>query len=267
MFSTGVRHEMLEVGVISPEPMPSKGLGVGEVGYLITGVKDVRQSRVGDTVTTYNNPTKTALAGYKDPKPMVFSGLFPLDGADFPVLREALDKLQLNDAALVYEPESSAALGFGFRCGFLGLLHMEIVRERLERESKLNLISTAPNVVYNVKMEDGRDVRVTNPSEFPDGKVAAVFEPIVRSTILAPSEFIGVSWNSAKIVAAYCSAWITSPKIALKFATHFHLLKSSSTSLINSRAVHAVMHHLIMKSLAMKKAISLRSISCCKVRQ
>jgi len=191
MYSTGVRHEMLEVGVISPEPIASNGLGVGEVGYLITGVKDVRQSRVGDTVTTYNNPAKVALAGYKDPKPMVFSGLFPLDGAEYPMLREALDKLQLNDAALVFEPESSAALGFGFRCGFLGLLHMEIVRERLEREAGLTLISTAPSVVYNVTLDDGKKLIVTNPSEYPDGKIAEVYEPIVKATILAPSEFIG----------------------------------------------------------------------------
>ncbi len=191
MYSTGVRHEMLEVGVISPEPIASMGLGVGEVGYLITGVKDVRQSRVGDTVTTYNNPATVALAGYKDPKPMVFSGLFPLDGAEYPMLREALDKLQLNDAALVFEPESSAALGFGFRCGFLGLLHMEIVRERLEREAGLTLISTAPSVVYNVTFEDGKDLVVTNPSEYPDGKIFEVKEPIVKATILAPSEFIG----------------------------------------------------------------------------
>ena len=191
MYSTGVRHEMLEVGVISPEPMVSKGLGVGEVGYLITGVKDVRQSRVGDTVTTYNNPATVPLAGYKDPKPMVFSGLFPLDGAEYPMLREALDKLQLNDAALVFEPESSAALGFGFRCGFLGLLHMEIVRERLEREAGLTLISTAPSVVYNVTLDDGKKLVVTNPSEYPDGKIAEVQEPIVKATILAPSEFIG----------------------------------------------------------------------------
>ena len=191
MFSTGVRHEMLEVGVISPEPVVSKGLGVGEVGYVITGVKDVRQSRVGDTITTYHNPTKVALAGYKDPKPMVFSGLFPLDGAEYPMLREALDKLQLNDAALVYEPETSAALGFGFRCGFLGLLHMEIVRERLEREAGLSLISTAPSVVYRVVQDDGKEMIVTNPSEFPEGKIASVFEPIVRATVLAPSEFIG----------------------------------------------------------------------------
>ncbi|MFM8253935.1 MAG: translation elongation factor 4 [Actinomycetota bacterium] len=191
MFSTGVKHEMLEVGVISPEPIPSKGLGVGEVGYLITGVKDVRQSRVGDTVTTANKPTQSALAGYKDPIPMVFSGLYPLDASEYPTLREALEKLQLNDAALVFEPETSAALGFGFRCGFLGLLHMEIVRERLEREANLSLISTAPNVVYHLTLEDGREVEVTNPSEFPDGKIAEVREPIVRATILAPSEFIG----------------------------------------------------------------------------
>jgi GTP-binding protein LepA len=191
MFSTGIKHEMLEVGVISPEPMSSKGLGVGEVGYLITGVKDVRQSRVGDTVTTANKPAQIPLAGYKDPIPMVFSGLYPLDASEYPTLREALEKLQLNDAALVFEPETSAALGFGFRCGFLGLLHMEIVRERLEREANLSLISTAPNVVYHLTLEDGREVEVTNPSEFPEGKIAEVREPIVRATILSPSEFIG----------------------------------------------------------------------------
>jgi GTP-binding protein LepA len=191
MLSTGAQHEMLEVGVIAPEPMPAGGLGVGEVGYLITGVKDVRQSRVGDTVTRQHRPATQALGGYKDPKPMVFSGLYPLDGSDYPDLREALDKLQLNDAALVYEPETSVALGFGFRCGFLGLLHLEIVRERLEREFGLDLISTAPNVVYGVTMDDGKEIVVTNPSEFPMGKVAEVREPVVRATVLAPSEFIG----------------------------------------------------------------------------
>ncbi len=191
MMSTKATHELLEIGVISPEPVPSKGLGVGEVGYLITGVKDVRQSRVGDTVTNSAKPASAALGGYRDPKPMVFSGLYPIDGSDYPALREALDKLKLNDAALVYEPETSAALGFGFRCGFLGLLHMEIVRERLEREFNLDLISTQPNVVYDVTMEDGKEITVTNPSEFPGGKVSEVREPIVRATILAPSEFIG----------------------------------------------------------------------------
>ena len=191
MMSTKATHELLEIGVISPEPVPSKGLGVGEVGYLITGVKDVRQSRVGDTVTNSAKPASAALGGYRDPKPMVFSGLYPIDGSDYPALREALDKLKLNDAALVYEPETSAALGFGFRCGFLGLLHLEIVRERLEREFNLDLISTQPNVVYDVTMEDGKEITVTNPSEFPGGKVSEVREPIVRATILAPSEFIG----------------------------------------------------------------------------
>ncbi|GAA2036899.1 translation elongation factor 4 [Terrabacter terrae] len=191
MMSTRATHELLEIGVISPEPVPGKGLGVGEVGYLITGVKDVRQSRVGDTVTNAGKPATQSLGGYRDPKPMVFSGLYPIDGSDYPDLREALDKLKLNDAALVYEPETSAALGFGFRCGFLGLLHLEIVRERLEREFGLDLISTQPNVVYDVTMDDGKQIHVTNPSEFPEGKISEVSEPIVRATILAPSDFVG----------------------------------------------------------------------------
>ena len=191
MMSTGAVHELLEVGVISPEPKPADGLGVGEVGYLITGVKDVRQSRVGDTVTAAQRGATDALGGYQDPKPMVFSGLYPIDGSDYPELRDALDKLKLNDAALVYEPETSLALGFGFRCGFLGLLHMEIVRERLEREHNLDLISTAPNVIYRVMRDDGQELVVTNPSEFPNQKVAKIFEPIVKATIILPSEFVG----------------------------------------------------------------------------
>ena len=192
MMSTGATHELLEVGVISPEPVPSQGLGVGEVGYLITGVKDVRQSRVGDTVTDAAKPARAPLGGYRDPKPMVYSGLYPIDGSDFPLLRDALDKLRLNDAALVYEPESSAALGFGFRCGFLGLLHLEITRDRLEREFGLDLISTAPNVVNRVILEDKREFVVTNPSDWPSGqKIAEVYEPIVKSMIIAPSEYIG----------------------------------------------------------------------------
>ncbi|XRQ03470.1 translation elongation factor 4 [Actinomadura welshii] len=191
MMATGAAHETLEVGVISPEPKSVQGLGVGEVGYLISGVKDVRQARVGDTVTVASRPAPEPLGGYRDPKPMVFSGLYPLDGDQYPELRDALDKLQLNDAALVYEPETSAALGFGFRCGFLGLLHMEIVRERLEREFDLSLISTSPNVVYRVVMEDGTEHTVTNPSEFPEGKIATVYEPVVRTTLLTPSDHIG----------------------------------------------------------------------------
>ncbi len=191
MMSTGAVHEMLEVGVISPEPVKAGEIGAGEVGYLITGVKDVRQSRVGDTVTTQHHGAVDALGGYKHPNPMVYAGLYPIDGDQFGDLREALEKLQLNDAALTYEPETSGALGFGFRCGFLGLLHMEITRDRLEREFDLDLISTAPNVVYDVHMEDGSAREVTNPSEFPEGKIAEVREPVVRATILSPSDFIG----------------------------------------------------------------------------
>lgn len=191
MMSTGAVHEMLEVGVISPEPVKAEHIAVGEVGYLITGVKEVRQSRVGDTVTTASRPAQDALGGYRHPNPMVFSGLYPIDGDDYPTLRDALEKLQLNDAALQYEPESSGALGFGFRIGFLGLLHLEIVRERLEREFNLDLISTAPNVIYRVEMEDGSEQKVTNPSEYPNGKIAKVYEPVVRATILSPSDYIG----------------------------------------------------------------------------
>jgi GTP-binding protein LepA len=191
MMSTGAIHELLELGVISPEPLKSGGLGVGEVGYLMTGVKDVRQSRVGDTVTIAGRAASQALGGYSDPKPMVYSGLYPIDGSDYPALRDALDKLKLNDAALSYEPETSTALGFGFRCGFLGLLHLEIIRERLERESGLDLISTAPNVVYRVIMEDGEEHVVTNPSEYPLGKIGKVFEPVVRATVLTPNDYVG----------------------------------------------------------------------------
>ncbi len=191
MMSTGATHELLEIGIVSPEPKPTQGLGVGEVGYLITGVKDVRQSKVGDTVTSARGGATEPLTGYREPRPMVYSGLYPVDGSDYPVLRDALDKLQLNDAALTYEPETSVALGFGFRCGFLGLLHMEITRERLQREFGLDLISTAPNVVYRVVMEDDTEHTVTNPSFWPEGKVRQVFEPVVKVTIIAPSEFIG----------------------------------------------------------------------------
>ncbi|MFE0688213.1 translation elongation factor 4 [Streptomyces sp. JH002] len=191
MMSTGATHELLEIGANSPEMTASDGLAVGEVGYLITGVKDVRQSKVGDTVTQQRGGATEALGGFKEPKPMVFSGLYPLDGSDYPDLRDALDKLQLNDAALVYEPETSAALGFGFRVGFLGLLHLEVIRERLEREFDLSLIATAPSVVYQVTMEDGSQHTVTNPSEYPTGKVAEVREPVVRATLIAPNEFVG----------------------------------------------------------------------------
>ena len=191
MMSTGATHELLEIGVISPEPMPSEGIAAGEVGYLITGVKDVRQSRVGDTVTLNVRGAEEPLSGYKDPRPMVFSGIYPVDGSDFPDLRDALERLQRNDAALTFEPESSAALGFGFRCGFLGLLHLEIIREPLEREFGLDLIATAPNVVYTVVAEDGSEIIVENPAMFPEGKISEVRETLVEATILTPTDFTG----------------------------------------------------------------------------
>ncbi|OJU39601.1 MAG: elongation factor 4 [Microbacterium sp. 69-10] len=191
MMSTRAAHDLLEIGVSSPEPTPTQGLGVGEVGYLITGVKDVRQSKVGDTVTTLRRPASEALAGYTDPKPMVFSGIYPIDGSDYAELREALDKLKLSDASLQYEPETSVALGFGFRCGFLGLLHLEIITERLSREFGLDLITTAPSVIYEVTTDTGEKVVVTNPSEYPDGRVASVAEPMVKTAILLPKDYVG----------------------------------------------------------------------------
>jgi GTP-binding protein LepA len=192
MMSTGATHETLEVGVIAPEPIATGSLGVGEVGYVIPGVKEVRQARVGDTITSAAKPAKEMLHGYRHPKPMVYSGLYPIDGSEYPLLRDALDKLQLNDAALVYEPETSVALGFGFRCGFLGLLHMEIVRERLEREFGLSLISTAPNVVYRVILESGEELVVTNPADWPAGqKITEIYEPVVDAMVLMPSDYVG----------------------------------------------------------------------------
>ena len=187
----GSSHDPIELGVISPAMKPTTSLGAGEVGYIITGVKEVSQSKVGDTITTQKNPATQALPGYREPQPMVYAGLFPMDTTEFPALREALDKLKLNDASLVYTPETSVALGFGFRCGFLGLLHMQITLERLQREFGLDLISTAPNVHYRVVCEDGSEKTVTNPSEYPDGKIRAVYEPMADVDIVTPKDYIG----------------------------------------------------------------------------
>ena len=193
MMNTGTRLEILEIGVVSPTMKKSEGLGPGEVGYLITGVKDVRETRVGDTVTWDSKGATEPLEGFEDVKPMVYSGLFPVSQEDFPTLRESLEKLQLNDASLTWEPETSVALGFGFRCGFLGLLHMEITRDRLEREFDLDLISPAPSVTYRVVKEDGSEQVVHNPSDWPGGKIDEVYEPIVNMTIIVPQEFVGTT--------------------------------------------------------------------------
>ncbi|MDQ3991000.1 MAG: translation elongation factor 4, partial [Actinomycetota bacterium] len=191
LMATGVESDIEEVGVFAPEAVPVDELGPGEVGYIVVGIKDVRLAKVGDTVTVASSPAPQPLPGYREPKPMVWSGLYPVDGGDYPDLRDALDKLRLSDASLVFEPESSLALGFGFRCGFLGLLHMDIVRERLEREFDLELIATAPNVELRVTTGD-RTVTVHNPSEMPPaGTYDRVEEPYVIATVVTPSAYLG----------------------------------------------------------------------------
>jgi GTP-binding protein LepA len=189
-MATDTRFDAEELGVFSPAMTPVERLAAGEVGYVVTGLKDVSRLRVGDTLTSVRRPAEEALPGYKDVKPMVFAGLFPTDSDDYPELRDALERLKLNDAALLYEPETSQALGFGFRCGFLGLLHMEIVRERLEREFDLDLLVTAPNVAYRVKEKNGDWIEVHNPAEFPR-EIEEVEEPYVAASIIVPKEYVG----------------------------------------------------------------------------
>jgi GTP-binding protein LepA len=189
-MATGTRFDAEELGVFSPAMTPVERLSAGEVGYVVTGLKDVSRLRVGDTLTAVGRPADEALPGYKDVKPMVFAGLFPTDSDDYPELRDALERLKLNDAALLYDPENSQALGFGFRCGFLGLLHMEIVRERLEREFDLDLLVTAPNVAYRVQEKNGDWIEVHNPAEFPR-EVEEVEEPYVAASIIVPKEYVG----------------------------------------------------------------------------
>ena len=191
-MQAGANHEAIEIGVRKPVPTPVDELGPGEVGYLISGIKDVADARSGETVTTASGGSTEALPGYRDPKPMVFSGLFPIDGDDFENLRESLEKLKLNDASITYTPESSGALGFGFRCGFLGLLHMEIVKERLEREFGLALIATAPSVEYRLTRTDGTVDTVDNPADMPEAqKIASIEEPFFKLSIITPTEYTG----------------------------------------------------------------------------
>jgi GTP-binding protein LepA len=192
MMQAGANHELEQIGIRTPDIIPTAQLGPGEVGYLIAGIKDVASARSGETVTEASRPAKEALDGYRDPKPMVFCGIYPIDGDDLPVLRDALDKLKLNDASITYEPESSHALGFGFRCGFLGLLHMEIVRERLEREFNLSLIATAPSVVYRAFLTDGTEIDIDNPTDLPDpSRLDHIDEPLLDISILTPAEYLG----------------------------------------------------------------------------
>ena len=191
-MQAGTNHQLDEVGVWRPEMTPVKSLGAGEVGYVLAGIKDVGEARSGETITTTNGGSQSALSGYQEPKPMVFSGLYPMDGDDFGDLRDALEKLRLNDSSFTFEPDTSSALGFGFRCGFLGLLHMEIVRERLEREFGLNLITTAPSVKYRVTHSSGKVEEIDNPCDLPSaGEVTAIEEPWLSTTLISPAEYTG----------------------------------------------------------------------------
>jgi GTP-binding protein LepA len=191
-MATGRRSEIEEVGIFSPDMLKTDVLHAGEVGYIIPGIKEVADLRVGDTLTSASRPATEPLPGYRDITPMVFCGLFPIDGEDYPELRDALEKLKLNDASLHYEPETSKALGFGFRCGFLGLLHMEIIRERLEREFGLDLLATTPSVLYELELVTGEVLYISNPVDFPEaGSIKEVREPYIAAAILVPAEFVG----------------------------------------------------------------------------
>ena len=191
-MSTQAQHLCEQVGVFTPKSESRTELRAGEVGFIIAGIKELKSAKVGDTLTLVNNPASEALPGFKEAKSQVFAGLYPVESHDYDALRDALEKLQLNDAALNFEPEVSQALGFGFRCGFLGLLHLEIVQERLEREYDMDLITTAPTVVYEVVMKDGEQIEVENPSKLPDlGKIQEIREPIITSTILVPQDYVG----------------------------------------------------------------------------
>jgi GTP-binding protein LepA len=219
-MAQGTRFEAEELGFFGPTMIPAESLEAGEVGYVVTGLKDVSRLRVGDTLTVEARAAERPLPGYKDVKPMVFAGLFPTDSDDYPELRDALEKLKLNDAALVYEPETSQALGFGFRCGFLGLLHMEIVRERLEREFDLDLLVTAPNVAYRVLTKTGEEIEVHSPSDMP-AEVERVEEPYIKASVIVPKEYIGAvmelwgrfdTWSICPRNASSCSTSCRSPR-------------------------------------------------------
>ena len=214
MMSTGATFTVVETGYMRPTSLqPCKGLSAGEVGYITASIKTVSQASVGDTITLVNNPAKEPLAGYRKANPMVFCGIYPADGADYESLKEALEKLRLNDAALSFEPETSGALGFGFRCGFLGLLHLEIVQERLEREYDLDLISTVPAVIYKVHLRDGRVIEVDNPTHFPDPADLAIEEPIARAHIFSRPTMLARLWSFAKTAGVYLDMVYITPSV------------------------------------------------------
>lgn len=210
MMATGKTFEVTEVGINTPKELPVEELTVGDVGYIIASIKNVDDSRVGDTITHANRPAETPLKGYKKMNPMVYCGLFPIDNKDYNDLREALEKLQLNDASLEFEPESSKALGFGYRTGFLGMLHMEIIQERIEREFGIELIATAPSVIYTVILRNGDEIHVDNPAQMPDrDQIDKVFEPYVRATMMCQMIMLERLWNCVNVNVVSLSIWIT----------------------------------------------------------
>ena len=228
-MAMGTDFDAEELGYMSPQRVPVEALEAGEVGYVVTGLKDVSRLRVRDTLTTRRAGATSPLPGYKDVKPMVFAGLFPTESDDYPELRDALEKLKLNDAALFYEPETSQALGFGFRCGFLGLLHMEIVRERLEREFDLDLLVTAPNVAYQVKEKNGAWVEVHNPADMP-ADVEEVQEPYVRAQVIVPKDYVGSAMELCTDRRAGSTTWSTSLRHACCSPTSCPSGRSCSTT-------------------------------------
>jgi GTP-binding protein LepA len=234
-MAAGTEADIDDIGFFTPAMVPADSLTAGEVGYLITGIKDVSRLRVGDTLTTRRGGAREALPGYREVKPMVFCGLFPLDTDRYPDMRDALEKLSLNDAALFWEPETSDALGFGFRCGFLGLLHMDIVRERLEREYDLDLMATMPSVGFEVTMSDGTELEVHNPSDFPDPtKVKEIREPFVKASILAPKEYVGTIMELCQEKRGEHAGCTTCPRTACSSSTCCRSRRSCSTSSTSS---------------------------------
>src|SRR5690625_2739092 len=204
MMATEKEYEVNEVGVFTPDPTEKDELHVGDVGYLTASIKDVSDTRVGDTITHVDNPAEEPLPGYRRLNSMVFCGLYPVDSDNYNDLREALERLELNDSALEYEPETSQALGFGFRCGFLGLLHMEIIQERIEREFNIDLITTAPSVIYEIKKTDGETIKIDNPSFMPSVEhIEEVREPYVKATIMVPNEFVGADRKSTRLNSSH----------------------------------------------------------------
>ena len=254
MMATGKEFEVSEVGINTPKQLPIEELTVGDVGYIIASIKNVDDSRVGDTITHANRPAEAPLKGYKKMNPMVYCGLFPIENKDYNDLREALEKLQLNDASLEFEPESSQALGFGFRTGFLGMLHMEIIQERIEREFGIELIATAPSVIYQCIMKDGSEVTVDNPAQMPErDKIDSIYEPYVKATMMVPNDYVGAVMELCQRKRGQFINMDYLDDIRVNIVYEIPLSEVVLISLINLNPTLKVTLHLIMNLLKIKK--------------